>query len=219
MRQAMPRNGKLLQTKSEARWPPMKRNNKQGNNGSLATRPLTIALYMRVSSEDQAERSTIEGQRDFLRSYAELMGLVVAGEYADNGISGTIPLGQRPAGHQLLEDAKLGRFGTVLSYRVDRLGRSLSALLDAYNTLTGMGIVLRSATEPFDTSTPMGSFVFQLLGSLAELERSTIAGRMAMGRARVNRDGRWTNGPVPYGYELDADGRLCPSPTLCQRWV
>src|SRR5438105_3526386 len=153
-----------------------------------------MALYMRVSSEDQAERGTIGSQRDFLRQFAHLYVLSVIDEYEDDGITGTLPLSQRPAGRRLLDDARQGRFGCVLVYRVDRLGRSLTALLDAHTVLSQTGITIRSATEPFDTSTSIGTFLFQLLGSLAELEKSTITERMSLGRDRVVRNGAWPGG-------------------------
>jgi site-specific DNA recombinase len=54
--------------------------------------------------------------------------------------------------------------------------------------------------------------VFQLLGSIAELERETIAERTTLGRVRVARDGRYAGGPIPFGYDLDDDRRLIPSP-------
>jgi site-specific DNA recombinase len=91
------------------------------------------------------------------------------------------------------------------------LGRSLKALIEAHGELERAGVTIRSATEPFDTSSPIGRFVFQLLASLAELERSTIVERMTLGRDRVARAGRWLGGPVPLGYELRADGQLAPS--------
>src|SRR5215510_8324747 len=72
--------------------------------------PTGVALYTRVSTEDQAERSTIQAQRDFLRSFAQLYGLAIAGEYADDGVTGTIPLSQRPDGRRLLQDVSTGRF-------------------------------------------------------------------------------------------------------------
>ena len=43
-----------------------------------------VALYARVSSEDQADRGTIDAQRDFLRNYVGLYTLDAAGEYADD---------------------------------------------------------------------------------------------------------------------------------------
>src|SRR5581483_431884 len=170
-----------------------------------------VALYCRVSSEDQADRGTIQAQRDFLRNFATLYSLDVAGLYEDDGFSGTLPLENRPDSRRLLEDAEAGKFGVVLVYKLDRLGRSLPALLEAHTRLESLGVTIRSATEPFDTSTPIGRFVFQLLGSLAELDRSTILERMTMGRDRVARGGKWTGGPVPFGYDLDLAGCLIPS--------
>jgi site-specific DNA recombinase len=149
-----------------------------------------VALYMRVSSEDRAERGTIGAQRDFLRQFAHLYSLSVVEEYEDDGITGTLPLSQRPAGRRLLDDARQGRFGCVLVYRGDQLGRSLTALLEAHTVLSQAGITIRSATEPFDTSTPIGTFLFQLLGSLAELDKATIIERMTLGRDRVARNGK-----------------------------
>ena len=55
-----------------------------------------------MSTEDQAERETIQGQLDFLRRYVALHELPVAGEYVDDGVSGAIPLGDRPDGRRLL---------------------------------------------------------------------------------------------------------------------
>jgi site-specific DNA recombinase len=125
--------------------------------------PQHVALYMRVSSEDQADRGTIDAQRDFLRQFASLYQLPMADEYADDGVTGTLPLGERPEGRRLLQDAETGRFGCVLVYRLTRLGRSLKALIDAHDILSRFGVTIRSATEPFDTSTPIGTFLFQLL--------------------------------------------------------
>lgn len=178
---------------------------------SKLDKPRRVALYGRVSTEDQAERGTIAGQVAFLRDFCRLYSLDVAGEYFDDGISGTVSLADRPEGRRLIEDVQAGRIQEVIVYRLDRLGRTLRALLDAHDNLAGMGVTIRSATEPFDTATPIGTFLFQLLGSLAQLERSTITERMLMGRDRVAKAGKWTGGPIPLGYDLDADGCLIPS--------
>jgi len=187
---------------------------RNGTNSSRSTttaeRPDAVALYCRVSTEDQAERQTIQGQLDFLRKYCDLHGLTIAGEYIDDGISGTVAMSERPEGRRLLDDAEARRFSVVLVYRLDRLGRSLKALLAAHDALDALGIAIRSGTEPFDTATPIGKFVFNLLGSMAELERSTITERLVMGRDRVARGGKYTGGPIPFGYDVE-DGLLVPS--------
>jgi site-specific DNA recombinase len=158
--------------------------------------PDRVALYARVSTDEQAERGTIATQADFLRRYCDLYDLPIADVYLDDGASGTLLLAERPEGRRLLADAAAGRFSGVLVYRVDRLGRSLAALLDAHRTLEAHGITLRSATEPFDTANAMGRFLFQLLGSMAELDRANLLEKMTLARDRHARAGRWY-GVVP----------------------
>jgi site-specific DNA recombinase len=99
----------------------------------------------------------------------------------------------------------------VLCHRLDRLGRKLTVILDAHDQLADAGVAIRSATEPFDTSTAFGKAMFQFLGVIAELEKSTIAERTTLGRQRMARTGVWSGGPVPFGYEIDAERRLTPS--------
>ena len=136
-----------------------------------------------------------------------LPGLEVAQTYADDGVSGTIPLHERPEGRRLLEDAKEGKFSTLLVYRLDRLGRSLLVIVDAHDKLQACGVALKSATEPIDTSTPSGRLIFQMLASFAEYERETIRERTRAGLHRAYRGSRHF-GAVPYGYRTDAQGRL-----------
>jgi site-specific DNA recombinase len=94
-----------------------------------------VALYMRVSSEEQRERETIEIQREFLEQYRHLYELEVAEIYEDDGVSGTVPLHERSEGRRLLEDAREGKFQTVLVYKLDRLGRTLLVIVDAHDRL------------------------------------------------------------------------------------
>src|SRR5215208_5028763 len=184
---------------------------------SLTPVPTRVACYARVSTEDQAERQTIAAQTDFLRRYCDLHGLPVAGVYVDDGISGTVPLEHRPEGRRLLQDAEAGAFTVVLVYRLDRLGRSLSSLLAAHDRLDRAGVAIRSGTEPFDTASPVGKFLFSLLGSMAELEKSTIAERFVRGRDRIAREGKYTGGPIPLGYDLNEEGQFVPSLRIVPR--
>ncbi len=165
-----------------------------------------VALYLRVSSEEQRDRETIEIQREFLEQFCELYGLEVADTYADDGVSGTVALHERTEGRRLLADAREGKFGAVLVYRLDRLGRSLLVIVEAHDRLQEAGVALRSATEPIDTSTPSGRLIFQMLASFAEFERASITARTQAGLHRAYKNGKFS-GRMPYGYAHTADER------------
>jgi len=169
------------------------------------SKPERVALLMRVSSEEQREKETIEIQDEFLKQYCDLYELEVADIYKDDGVSGTIPLHERPEGRRLLEDAKDGKFDVVLVYRLDRLGRSLLVIVDAHDRLQQAGVALRSGTEPIDTSTPSGRLIFQMLASFAEFERGTIRERTQAGLHRALKSGKQA-GLIPYGYDITPDG-------------
>jgi site-specific DNA recombinase len=171
------------------------------------SKPERIAHYLRVSSEEQRDRDTIEIQDKFLDEYCRLYELEVAEIYADDGVSGTVPLYERPAGRRLLADAKAGKFDAVLVYKLDRLGRTLLVIVDAHDRLVEAGISLRSAREPIDTSTAPGRLIFQMLASFAEYDRENIGERTRAGLHRAFRAGKYM-GRVPYGYRADEDARL-----------
>src|SRR3712207_5712429 len=170
-------------------------------------KPEQVALYLRVSSEEQRERETIEIQREFLEQYRSLYELEVAEIYEDDGVSGTIPLHERPEGRRLLEDAREGKFQTALVYKLDRLGRSLLVIVDAHDRLAEAGAALKSATEPIDTSTPSGRLIFQMLASFAEYERGTIRERTQAGLHRAFKAGKQL-GCIPYGYDVTPEGEF-----------
>jgi site-specific DNA recombinase len=148
-----------------------------------------LAIYERVSSEEQRTRETIATQDEFLGDYVDLYGLEVVKVYKDEAISGTVPLGERPAGSELLSDAASGLFDAVLVYRLDRIGRTLLVVVDAHDRLEQAGVALKSATEPIDTSTPPGRLIFQMLASFSEFERETINERTRDGKNRAYRGG------------------------------
>lgn len=178
--------------------------------------PFPIALYARTSSDDQVQAGTIKNQLDALHFQAE-HGLVphpIAGVYTDDGVSGTIPIGKRPDGRRLLQDAEAGAFRQVWAYRVDRLGRTLRNIMDAYYQLSDLKVGIKSITEAYDTNTPSGMLVFQLLASLAEFDRASIMDRFLNGRDRNAREGRWMSAWVPYGFDVDKELHLIPSAHL-----
>ena len=163
-----------------------------------------VALYMRVSSEEQKTKESIKTQDAFLEEYCRLYGHEVVGVYKDEAISGTVPMRERPEGGRLLADAKAGAMDVVLSYKLDRIGRSLLVVVDVHDRLLEAGIALRSATEPIDTTSPAGRLIFQMLASFAEFERATITERSRDGLRRAFENGKQF-GRIPYGYDIDED--------------
>lgn len=165
---------------------------------------MRVVLYARVSTEEQREAGTSESQLSRLRQMAQALGWDVVQEISDEAISGIVPMGDRPRGRRLLDcEADL-----VAVYRLDRLSRSLRGLLEVHDALAARGAGIYSVQETFDTSTPLGKMVFQILGAFAELEHNTIRERTASGIDRVTRTGKWVNGPLPPGYEVDAARNL-----------
>ena len=172
-------------------------------------KPDRVAVYCRVSSDEQVHSGTIQNQTDFARRYCELHQLAIAETYTDEGVSGTVDPTQRPGAMQMLAGAKAGRFNVLLVYRLDRLSRKLWHLLATHQGFEQCGVAIRSMTEPLDTSTPVGRFVFQLLGSIAELERETIRQRSELGMERALNEGR-PPGATPLGFMRDQTGRFVP---------
>jgi site-specific DNA recombinase len=113
----------------------------------------------------------------------------------------------------VLADARAGRYDLLLVFTVDRLARSVSGLAQVLEALDTAGVAFRSASEPFDTSTPAGRMMVQMLGVFAEFERELIVERTKMGLAKKAAKGEWTGGTPPFGYRYDpASRRLAPVP-------
>ena len=90
---------------------------------------------------------------------------------------------------EFLKDAKQRKFDCSLVWRIDRLGRSVSHLLEVLETLRGLGIDFISLNEAIDSSTPAGKMVFTVLAAVAELERSITVERVRMGLQNARRRG------------------------------
>lgn len=178
--------------------------------GGTAVLLQNVSAYGRVSSEEQAEKGTIENQIDFGEKYCDLHEIKLEKWYLDDGVTGTIPLEERKDGKRLLEDARAGKIKTLLIYKLDRLGRSARIILNSVHELEKYGVKIRSMTEPFDTSDPSGRFLLTILAGVADLERETILQRMWLGANRAAKKGKWLGGIVPYGYRVD-EGYLIPS--------
>lgn len=161
------------------------------------------ALYFRVSTEDQRDRQTIETQAGEVRRYCAQHDIPVYREYADDGVSGTVPFEQRPAGARLLTDARAGHFDTVLVYKLDRLGRDPLVTMLTVEALKKAGVAVQSVTQSFDAEDPTGRLLMTILSGVAGFERDTIIQRSIAGTNRCARLGAWLGGIVPYGYRVE----------------
>ena len=160
-----------------------------------------IATYARVSSDEQRDRHTVRNQRAALsRRLSSEPGVVVFKHYEDDGVSGTIPLGDRPGGGALVRDARAGRFSQIWVVRADRLGRDAFELLRIWRVFESIGISLRATDENIDDP-----FYFDIHAVIAANERRKFLERSAEGINRAAKEGRYTGGIVPLGYTVAGD--------------
>src|SRR6202158_3830055 len=150
------------------------------------TRPIRVALYARVSTNNHGQDVTLQTRE--LKEFIAYRGWQFAGEYVDLGISGSRV--RRPELDRLMADAHRGQFDAVIVWKFDRFARSVSHLLRALETFQVLGIEFVSLSESLDTSTPAGKMVFTVLGAVAELERSLIVERVKAGLRNARAKGR-----------------------------
>ncbi len=179
----------------------------------MTTGTQRVGAYLRVSSDEQADRGTIATQFDQIdRWLASHPAFELVERYADDGVSGMVPLAKRPAGGRLVHDAAAGGLDAVLVYQVDRLGRDAVDLLTARRLLESLGVRLLSVVE--GEPDLLG---YDVQAVVADHYRREFLRRSADGMARAAREGRYTGGIVAYGYRVEGQkqlARLVPDETL-----
>lgn len=164
---------------------------------------MRVAGYTRVSTQEQAINGLgLEVQRDKIQAYCYSQDWTLINIYEDAGVTGATL--DRPSFNQMIEDAGSGMFDLIITYKIDRVSRSLKNLLVLVeDTLSPLGIALKSVTESFiDTSTPEGMAMFQVLGTFSELERKQITRKLSDARAKKSDGGGYAGGCLPYGYDV-----------------
>ena len=176
---------------------------------------MRIATYTRISTDEDRQPFSLGAQQERLDAYAQSQdSWRVVARYSDQASGATL---DRPGLNRALADARSGVFELLLVYRVDRLSRNVRQLAQLSEELDKVGVALRSATEPFDTSSAAGKMMLQMLGVFAEFERRTIVDRITAGMERAASQGRWVSGRPPYGYTWDKDAKmLIPEPAQAE---
>jgi site-specific DNA recombinase len=172
--------------------------------------PLRAAIYARVSTEEQAaEGHSIEAQLRITREFVEHRGWLVIREYTDPGFSGTND--RRPAFEQMIESAYTGDIQVIAFHKLDRFSRSLSDILYYFRELEQRDVLLVSAAEPFDFTTPAGKAQFHMLAVFAQWYIDNLSAETKKGKKQRALKGLY-NGHLPFGYTRSDDGvaRIVP---------
>jgi site-specific DNA recombinase len=177
---------------------------KQIKKDIQARNVLRVALYVRVSSQEQADEGySIGVQTERLQKYADAMGWEIYKVYVDPGYSGGNI--DRPGLNQMIKDVESGKIDTVVVYKLDRLSRSqFDTLYLIEKVFLANNTDFVSMTENFNTNSPLGRAMIGFLAVFAQLEKDKIHERTIMGKEARAKEGKWGGGSSePIGYDYD----------------
>jgi site-specific DNA recombinase len=187
---------------------------------TMSTRPATksspskrcrCAIYTRVSTDDQArgDYSSLKSQKDICEHYVsvhQMDGWVATSYFEDPGYSGKNM--DRPGIQALIGEINAGNVDVVVTYKIDRITRSLPDFYDFWRMLERHHVNFASATQNFDTATPMGMLMLNMLLSFGQFERELTVERTTHKLAERAKRGKWNGGWVPLGYKYDKATQL-----------
>ena len=167
-------------------------------------------IYIRVSTEDQArEGYSLGEQLEKLKDLCKYRDYKIYGVYEDAGISAK-DMEHRPQFQKMLEDVRNHNINVVVSYKLDRLTRSVKDLEVLISELERHNCSLECALDDINTSTANGRFFVRMLTVLSQLEIERVSERTKFGLAGAIKDGH-IPGKTPLGYKRDGK-KLVPDP-------
>ena len=166
--------------------------------------------YLRVSTEEQAKHGvSLAAQEERIRAYRLLAGLELTALLREEGVSGSTPLGQRPAGARLLE--QVSQVQHVVALKLDRLFRDAEDALRQTRAWDRAAVALHLVDlggQSMNTGSAMGRMLLTMMAGFAEFERNLIAERTAAALSHKKAH-RQVYNHVPYGFAKDGS-RLVP---------
>ena len=148
-----------------------------------------VCLYTRISTDEENQPTSLHSQRERLEAFCTAQeGWRIVAHHEDRATGTKL---DRPGLQAALDLARDGHVDLLLVYRVDRLSRKVRQLAQLAEELDTYQVVLRSATEPFDTGSAAGRMMLQMLAVFAEFEHATIVDRVSAGIERRAKEGRW----------------------------
>ena len=165
---------------------------------------LKCAIYTRVSTDNQAEVefNSCKAQEEKIKSFIKSQeNLEIFNVYSDAGFTGANI--ERPAMQQMLSDIQQGKINLVISYKIDRLTRSPRDFYQLIELFEKHNVDFISVTERFDTSTPAGRLLRNIMLTFAQFERELTSERTKDKLLQRAQKGMWNGGNVPFGYKAE----------------
>ena len=159
--------------------------------GNISKKRERVALYARLGTDGK----TPETQLQELQKIADQNGWKVVQEFMDQGIRLSKGKDQRPKFDEMLQGVKEGDFDLIMTWSVDRLGRSLPHLISFLDELYLSKDDLFLHKQGINTTTPAGKMLFQMLDVFSEFERSMIQERVNTGLIRARAQGKQLGRP------------------------
>ena len=166
--------------------------------------------YCRVSTAEQANAGlSLDTQKQQITGYAMMKGWKVAAFFVEAGVSGSIPLADRPEGQRMLTSLQPG--DAVITAKLDRAFRSAADALGTLEQLKDDKIGLHMLDLGGDvTGNGISKLVFTILSAVAENERDRIRERVRDAKRHRVTQRLYNGGKRPFGFEVQ-EGRLVPN--------
>ena len=152
---------------------------------------MRAGIYYRISTRDKQD---IGMQIKAIKDYCLRESIEIVREYKDIGESGSKE--SRPRFDLLLKDMRNKAFDTIIVYKLDRIGRSLSHLVKLFEEFKKKNINFISITQSINTTTPEGRMFLHMLMVLAEYERELTISRINSGLDRAKSEGKKLGRPT-----------------------
>ena len=171
--------------------------------------------YSRVSTSEQADDgASLDVQQQQIMGYCLMKGYTLAEHFIERGVSGSVPLADRPEGQRLL--ATIGKGDVVISAKLDRAFRSAADALAVLEEFKDQGVDLHLIDLGGSViANGMSKMVFTILAAVAEGERDRIRERIRDARRHLTSQGIYNGGKRPFGVDIVQDGeirRMVPNP-------